>query len=133
MATKTSTTKSKRVSVSKKKLAETAEGMEVGAEMMAVSGVVGVAAGMETLEDTRKMVRAGAEELASGASDLTRAADTAFVAERVARLSDVVGEAGMVDMAQGVALLAHSEDVKVLSDMVGLMSADDMEDGLAMA
>ena len=41
-------------------------------------------------------------EVAAGASDLTRAADAAVVAERVQELSEMVEGPGIVDVAEGV-------------------------------
>jgi hypothetical protein len=51
----------------------------------------------------------------------------------LAALSDVVQNAGEVDMAEGAALLAASEDVGMLSVVVGLMSAEDLGRGLEFA
>jgi len=42
-------------------------------------------------------------------------------------LSEVVGAAGVVDMAEGVEMLADSEDVKTIGAMISLMSLDDLE------
>jgi hypothetical protein len=55
------------------------------------------------------------------------------VADRVAKLSDVVAAAGVTDMAEGAEILSTSEDVNTLSAMVGLMGAEDLEHGLALA
>lgn len=123
----------KRVSVSKKKLNETAQAVELGSQLEAAVGLGEVAEGMETLDEARTYVQAGAATLASASSNLTRAADAALVSERMAQMSAAVGEAGVVDLAQGEALLAESDNVKVLSAMVGMMGENDLEAGLALA
>jgi len=127
------TKKSQRVSVSKKKLSETAEGLEVAAIVTAVEGEVEIARGAETLQAAGDLVRAGAVELASGASDLTRAEDLELVSERMSTLSEVVAVAGVTDVAQGAEMLASSDDVNVMSAIMGLMSEDDIEHGLELA
>src|SRR3954451_1504555 len=70
---------------------------------------------------------------AAGTSDLTRAADAELVAERIARLSEVVASAGAQDLAQGVELLAEAEDVDTLSALVGVMSLADLERAMQLA
>src|SRR3990172_9177523 len=95
---------SKRVSISKRKLAQTAEDLEVAA---VVAGIQGAAQVVE-----------GAEEI---------------VSQRMAKLSETVAVAGVVDMAEGIQMLAASEDVSVMSALVGLMSFEDIEHGLELA
>ena len=80
--------KSKRVSVSKKKLAEQAEEMEVAAMATGIEGAMDMSEGADTLDLAGDVAAAGAAELAEGASDLTRAVDMEVVADRVAQLSN---------------------------------------------
>jgi len=130
MATKTQT---KRVSVSKQKLAKQADALEGAAIGMGLEGAVGMAEGEETLQAAGDVARLAAAELAVGASKMTRAVDAELVASRMADLSEVVGEAGVVDMAQGAELLADSDDVKTIGAMISLMSAEDLEGGMELA
>jgi len=126
-------TKSKKVSVSKKELAQTAEAMETEAVVTGLEGAAEAEQGAEKLKVARKAVRAGAAELAAGASDLTRAVDVQVVADRMATLSEAVATAGVADIAQGAQMLAASDDVEVMSAVVGLMGVADFENGLQLA
>jgi hypothetical protein len=54
-------------------------------------------------------------------------------AERVQTLSEVVGEAGIADMAEGIDMLAKGENVKAWGAMLGMMSKQDLERGLELA
>jgi uncharacterized protein YqgV (UPF0045/DUF77 family) len=97
----TQSSKSKRVSVSKKKLAKQAVETKVEAVETAVAGAAEMAEGMETLEAASDLAGAGQVALAAGASDLTRAMDAEVVAGRLANLSQVVSGAGTQDIAEG--------------------------------
>ena len=125
--------KTKRVSVSKTKLAETASGLEMAAAVTGLDGALQVADGAQQLEAAQEVADLGAVELAAGASNLTRAVDAGIVAERMARLSETVAVAGVVDVAEGADMLAASDDVNVMSALVGLMSLEDAEHGLELA
>jgi hypothetical protein len=132
-ATEVKKAPAKRVSVSKKQLNETAQAVELGSKLETAVGIGEVAEGMETLDEARVMVRVSAASMASASSNLTRAEDAALVSERMAQMSAAVGEAGVMDYAQGEAMLAESDNVKVLSAMVGMMGENDLEAGLALA
>ena len=84
---------------------------EEAAELMAEAGAEQLVTGAEELELAGDLAADAAAELAAGASDLTRAEDALFVAERLSDLSGVVAAAGVVDMAEGAELLAASDDV----------------------
>jgi hypothetical protein len=127
------TTKSRRVSVSKRKLAETADQMEGAAIVAAITGEQEVIHGTEQLNEAREMEEVGTAFIAKGASDVTRAVDEKVVSQRMAVLSDVVATAGVVDVAEGAEMLAASEDVGVVSALVGMMSREDIEHGLELA
>ncbi len=127
------TTKSKRVSISKRKLAENAGEIENVAATAAMIGGQEVATGAERLETAEDMAAAGAVLLAQGASNVTQAVDQKIMSDRMAVLSDAVAVAGMADVAEGVAILAKSEDVSVLSALVGMMSSDGIEHGMELA
>ena len=105
-------TKSKHVSVGKRELQATADAVEDLAIQEGVLGVDQAKAGLNKLEAAREVGTIGRAALAVGASDLTRGADEMVVSEGLSRISDVVAAAGVVDMAEGVELLAHSEDVE---------------------
>jgi hypothetical protein len=126
-------TKSKRVSISKRKLADSAGEIENVAATAAFTGVQEATLGADRLVAAEDMAAAGAAMLAQGASDVTQAVDQKIMSDRMAILSDVVGVAGMADVAEGVAILAKSEDVKVLSALVGMMSTDGIEHGMELA
>ena len=68
-----------------------------------------------------------------GASDLTRAADAALVAERVQQLSDVVSMAGVMDVEEGVDMLMKGGDVRTMGAIVGLMSREELDRGMELA
>ena len=126
-------TKSKRVSISKRKLADNASEIENVATTAAITGGQVAALGAERLEAAEDMAAAGAAMLAQGASDVTQAVDQKIMSDRMAVLSDAVGVAGMADVAEGVAILAKSEDVSALSALVGMMSTDGIEHGMELA
>ena len=92
--------KSKRVSMSKAKLAETGEELEIAGTMAEIEGADEMAEGVADLQVAKAAGAIGVAEVAAGASDLTRAADAALVAERVQELSEIVGEAGIVDVSR---------------------------------
>ena len=130
---KSKSTKSPRISMSKRKLNETAEALEEVAVVTAVSGEMEVVDGAGKLEEAADMAASGAVLIGQGASHLTRAQDEKIMADRMAVVSDVVAVAGVIDMAEGAEMLAASDDVNVLSALVGMMSADDLEHGLELA
>lgn len=125
--------KSQRVSVSRRKLNDTAGAIEQAAVVAAVAGEQEVIQGAQRLDNAADMAAAGAVIIGKGASDLTKAEDVKLMSERMAVLSDVVSAAGAADVAQGAAMLAASEDVTVMSALVGLMSLDDIEHGMELA
>ncbi len=125
--------KSQRVSVSKRKLGETADALEQAAVVAAVAGEMEVIDGAEKLDEAANMAATGAVLMGKGASDLTRAQDVKVMSDRMAVLGDVVGAAGITDIEEGVAMLAASEDVNVVSALMGLMSLEDIEHGLELA
>jgi hypothetical protein len=135
MATNTAIKKTKpqRVSISKRKLAETAHEMENAAITAAITGEQEAIQGADKLKAARVKASVGNEYVAQGVSDLTRAVDEKAVSERMAVLSDVVATAGVVDIAEGAEMLAASEDVGVLSALVGVMSRGDLQHGLELA
>jgi hypothetical protein len=93
-------TKSKRVSVSKQKLAKQADAVEGAAVGMAVEGAVDMEAGAETLEVGRVAVRLALGRWQPAASDLTRA-ETLLVASRMAAEAATSSRtAGVVDMSR---------------------------------
>src|SRR5512138_3557600 len=102
---KTKLAKSQRVSVSKRKLNETADAMEQAAVVTAVAGEGAVLDGAQRLEEAADLAGASAVVMSKGASDLTRAEDTQLMANRMAVVSEVVGAAGAADIAQGAAML----------------------------
>lgn len=133
MAKSNKPVKSRRVSVSRRKLNETAGALEQVAVVTAVAGEQEMIQGAERLGTAADMAAAGAVLTGKGASDLTKAQDTKLMSERMAVLSEVVSVAGAADVAQGAAMLAASEDVNVMSALVGLMSLDDIEHGMELA
>ena len=125
--------KSKRVSVSKEKLAETGEELEVAGTVAEFEGAAGMVAGAQDLKVAKTAGVVGVAEVAAGASDLTRATDAALAAERMQQLSDIVGEAGVVDVAQGVDMLIKGGDVRAMGAIVTLMSREELDRGLELA
>ena len=81
-----------------------------GCQFLPVVALV-VAAGVMS-RSTKQSPADGAVLIGKGASDLTRAEDTKLMAGRMAVLSEVVGAAGMADVAQGAAMLAASDDLQ---------------------
>jgi len=84
-------------------------------------------------EAERELRETAVEAGISGIRHLTQAEDIALVAQRVARLSEVVGEAGARDAMEGVEMLVASDNIEAMSAMMGLMSLGDLEQGLALA
>jgi hypothetical protein len=135
MASDTAIKKSKpqRVSISKRKLAETAKVMEGAAIVAAIEGEQQAIQGADKLKAAKVKEAVGNEYVIQGATKITRAADEKAVSERMAVLSDVVATAGVVDIAEGAEMLAASEDVGVLSALVGMMGRGDIDHGLELA
>lgn len=125
--------KSKLVSVSKRKLAETAREMGEVAIAAAQAGKQEAVHGAERLEAAAELATAGSVVFAQGASDLTRAKDEKVMAGRMAVLSEAVAVAGVVDIAEGAEMLAASEDVGVLNALMGMMSEENIKHGLELA
>jgi hypothetical protein len=126
-------TKSRRVSISKRKLSNTAGAMQAAAVTTAIIGEQKALKGAEKLQQADDLGSVATIAIAKGASDLTRAEDVNLMSNRMAVLSDVVATAGVADVAQGAEMLAASEDVGVVSALIGMMSADDLEHGLELA
>ena len=57
----------------------------------------------------------------------------AIAADRMQQLSDLVGEAGVVDVAEGVDMLMKGGDVRAMGAIVGLMSWEDLDRGMELA
>jgi hypothetical protein len=132
MTTKKST-KSKKISVSKTQLGRTADEMEYAAVTTALVGQQEVMDGAQRMQDAADLAKTSTVLAMSGAKDVTRAEDAQIIADRLDVLSDAVAVAGVVDVAEGAAILAESEDVGVMSALVGMMSEDDLEHGLELA
>ncbi|NJD58227.1 MAG: hypothetical protein C3F13_19565 [Anaerolineales bacterium] len=126
-------TKRQRVTVSKNKLAATANDIEDAAIAAAISGEQEAIQGANKLKEAAQIGAVGTDFIAQGASDLTRAAYERIMSERMAVLSEVVATAGVVDVAEGAEMLAASEDVGVVSALVGMMSLGDLEHGMELA
>src|SRR5215218_1019040 len=105
------------------------EGDDVAMDM-AMEGLDTAQAGATALESARGEVADAAGMAMAGAAHITRGLDAVVVADRLSKLSDVVGAAGVIDLAEGAELLATSHDVEALSAVVGLMSLDDLDKGL---
>ena len=101
-------TKSKRVSISKRKLANTAGAMEEAAVVAATVGTLEAVHGAEHRKAAGEIADAGSVLLAKGASDITQAADEQVMSDRMAFLSQAVAIAGIADIAQGAEILAGS-------------------------
>ena len=125
--------RSKRVSVSKAKLAKTGEELEIAGMMAEIDGAAEMAEGAQDLQVAKAAVAVGVAEVAAGARDLTRAADAAIVAERAQELSDMVGAAGVTDVAEGVDMLIKGGDVRAMGAIVRLMSREELDRGLELA
>jgi hypothetical protein len=126
-------TKSKRVSVGKRELEETAVAVETVAVVEGLAGVAQAAQGVDKLEAAREVGGVSRGVLAAGASDVTRGVDQMAVAEGLGRISEVVEAAGVVDMAEGADMLAESQDVEVQSEIVRFLGEADLEHGMEIA
>src|SRR3954471_20861343 len=115
MATTTNGKPSKRVSVSKSKLHDTADALETTAEIEAIGAGAEIAAGATDISDAEKVRKVGRTVEAVGASDLTRGVDKMKAAEVAAVLSEVANAAGNMDLAEATVALAASEDLAVQS------------------
>ena len=124
--------KSKRVSVSKSQLSDTALAAEVVGLESELVGAADMVEGVATLQDAQVVATVGKAALAAGASDLTRAADLEIMAERTAFVSEVVRAAGAADMAQGAEILAASQDIEVQSILISGLGEEDLRLGMEM-
>jgi hypothetical protein len=59
--------------------------------------------------------------------------DEIAVAEGLSKISSVVAEAGVVDLAEGAELIAQSEDVGIQSEVVGFLSEADLDSAMGIA
>ena len=85
-------TRSKKVSVSKAELQETAVAAAVVAEDKVEEGLIEISAGTQDLVAARTARRAGRAALASGVSNVTHGVDQMIVADKLAKLSEVVAD-----------------------------------------
>ena len=81
---------------------------ETMAEDLATAGVIDTAIGASELDAAGDTAAVAAAATAAGASDLTRAVDAEVVASRLADLSEIVSDAGALDIAEGVEMLTAS-------------------------
>ena len=107
-------TKSKNVSVSKAELEQTAVAAAVVAEDKIEEGLIDLGRHAE-FGGGEEGPPAGRGSLAAGVSDVTHGVDQMIVADKLAMLSEVVGAAGSLDVAEGVEALVTSEDIDVQS------------------
>ena len=96
-------------------------------EDLTVAGVVDTAIGADELDAAGDAASMAMAATAAAASDLTRAVDAEVVADRLGALSEMVGDAGITDISQGIEMLTASEDVEAMAAVVGLMSLGDVE------
>src|SRR5689334_12755757 len=114
MATNTSTKAStdKKTSTRSRSRSRSRSDTKAAADTLAEEGMFEAEEGLDTLASARGAVQEAAANIGAAASDLTRARDVEVVAGRLSRLSDVVGAAGVTDIAEGADLLATSDDVE---------------------
>ena len=112
---------------------ELGEDLEIAGDVVATEGAMEMLDGADDLDIARDAAAIGVAEVAAAASDLTRAVDAEIVAERVQHLSEVVGEAGVVDVAEGVEMLMTGADVRAMGSLVGLISEEELKRGLELA
>jgi len=134
MATNTSskTSPDKKSSARTRPKSRSRSDTKAAAEALADEGMFEAEEGLDTIAAARGAVQDAAANIGAAASDLTRARDVEIVAGRLTRLSEVVGAAGVTDIAEGAELLATSDDVEDMSAIVGLMSLGDLERGLEL-
>ena len=96
--------------------------------MAEFEGAAGDGCRREDLKVAKAAGAVGVAEVAAGASDLTRGR-CAVAAERMQQLSDIVGAAGVVDVAQGVDMLIKGGDVRAMGAIVSLMSREELDAG----
>ena len=119
-------TKSKKVSVSKTELEETAVGVEALAESRMEDGLIEVSAGAQELVAAKKVRRVARSAQTAGTVAVTHGVDQMIVADKLARLSEVVAAAGALDVAEGIDALATSEDIHVQSAVVASLSSAEL-------
>jgi hypothetical protein len=79
------------------------------------------------------MATVGTVLVGEGASDLTQAEDKKIMSDRMADVSDVVGAAGIVDVAEGVEMIMKGGNVKAMGAIISMMSREELERGLRLA
>src|SRR4051794_23575849 len=122
----------KRPTPSKSKLHNAAEEMESKAETEAMGAGVELATGMRGVSDMERARSVGRTLEVVGASDATRGADKLKAAEVAVVLSEITSRAGTLDLAEGAAALAASDDIGVQSAIVGALSEGDLATGMKL-
>lgn len=119
--------KKKTTALTKK---EKKQALQTAGVVTAVEGAAQAADGAQLVSAGRDLAGVAMQATASAASDLTRAQDTARVAQRVGALGRVVGAAGEADLAQGVTMMATASEIQALSTAFRSLSNDDLDQGL---
>ncbi|MEZ4767385.1 MAG: hypothetical protein R2844_03055 [Caldilineales bacterium] len=120
---------------SKKKAdkAQAAEAVTALSEATATAGVADIDDGLETMATAVETGKVGRQVMRDATRKLVEGEGAQRSARNLAAISAVMAEAGVDDVAQGVALLTASEDIAVQSMLVGELSREDLELGMELA
>src|SRR3954468_5216473 len=103
------------VTVSKNDLQNAAGAIERDADKIARKGVEDLEEAASDFDAARDLRDAAVITGVAGVADVTRAEDLAIVAKQVGLLGEIVGAAGVRDAAEGIEMLAASEDIETMS------------------
>lgn len=112
---------------------ESAQAVTALSEATATAGVAEIDSGLETMAAAVETSKAGRQVMRDATRKLVEGESAQRSAQNLAAVSAAVAEAGVADMAQGVALLAASDDIAVQSAILGELSEDDLDLGMELA
>ncbi|HRX03412.1 MAG TPA: hypothetical protein P5148_09725, partial [Anaerolineae bacterium] len=120
---------------SKKKTetAQAAEAVVALSDMTASAGVAEIDEGLETMAAAAETGKVGRQVMRDATRKLVEGESAQRSAQNLAAISAVMAEAGVEDMAQGVALLTASDDIAIQSAVIGGLSEDDLALGMELA
>lgn len=120
---------------SKKKTetAQAAEAVVALSDMTASAGVGEIDDGLETMAAAVETGKVGRQVMRDATRKLVEGEGAQRSAQNLAAISSVMAEAGVQDVAQGVALLTASEDIAIQSAIIGGLSEDDLALSMELA
>ena len=113
--------------------AQAAEAVTALSEATATAGVADIDDGLETMAAAVETSKFGRQVMRDATRKMVEGEASQRSARNLAAISSVMAEAGVDDVAQGVALLSASDDIAVQSALVGELSREDLALGMELA